>query len=593
MQKDNLDSNKKSEKDDFDPVEVDTSDVKTLDLNNFKNYLKSKKEGKPFNYVPNENKSNVNVKKKEQGVIKKEKGEIKNKSGLLDSDKINAKKVDVSNIEINKLNEEKRMGVERKEEEERKKREEEKKVEEERKKVEIRRKEDENRMTEEKKRIEVVEKKKKAEEERKKVDFKKKEELIIKNKSGFLDSDKINAKKVSIDKIIRKPEVKNKNEKKVEVKKSEIKISEVKKLEVKKVGVKKLEKKSEIKNKNEKKVEVKKKVEKEPIKFHNNAKVTQKEIDESVENINKLKKEISKIVIGQEEIVDTLITGLICNGHVLLEGVPGIGKTLAIRALGQASGCSVKRVQFTVDLLPTDITGITTYTPEKGFEIVKGPIFANFIIADEINRSPPKTQSAMIEAMQEKQVTIGKRDFALPFPFFVMATKNPLESMGVYPLPEAQLDRFLFDVIMGYPKGDEEKKIMEDNISLNKFEDYFIRPVINPEDIVVMQELAKRIYLDDSIKSYILAIVEKTRDKTFKLTDCIAYGVSPRASISMFIASKARALLNGRGYVLPEDVKAIVGNVLRHRLLLSYKATIRNLTADDIIKVILNEVMVE
>ena len=311
------------------------------------------------------------------------------------------------------------------------------------------------------------------------------------------------------------------------------------------------------------------------------------------ENIKKIKKEMAKIVMGQEKIVNSLIMGLLCNAHVLVEGVPGIAKTLAIRALAAASGCTVKRIQFTVDMLPTDIIGITNYTPEKGFEIIKGPIFANFLIADEINRAPPKTQSALIEGMQEKQVTIGRKKFHLPEPFFVMATENPIENAGVYPLPEAQIDRFLFKVIMGYPKRDVEKQVMETNMTLNKFEDFKLKAVINPKEILKMQEVVKKVYLDDSIKNYILAIVRKTRQKDFPNAEFISYGSSPRASIGLFIASKANALMEGRNYVLPEDVKEVVYDILRHRLLLSYKATIQKISPDLIIKEILESVKVE
>lgn len=316
------------------------------------------------------------------------------------------------------------------------------------------------------------------------------------------------------------------------------------------------------------------------------------EIKRIAENIKKIKKEMSKVVMGQEKIVDGLIMGLLCNAHVLVEGVPGIAKTLAIRALGAASGCETKRIQFTVDMLPTDIIGITNYTPEKGFEIIKGPIFANFLIADEINRAPPKTQSALMEGMQEKQVTIGREEFSLPVPFFVMATENPIENAGVYPLPEAQIDRFLFKIIMGYPEKEVEKKVMETNMTLRKFEDFDINPVINPKEIVRMQSIVKKVYLDDSIKEYILEIVRKTRNKDFPNAEFISYGSSPRATIGLFIASKARALMEGRNYVLPEDVKRVVYDVLRHRLILSYKATIQKISPDMLIKEILDSVKV-
>ncbi|MEM0465405.1 MAG: MoxR family ATPase [Candidatus Pacearchaeota archaeon] len=318
--------------------------------------------------------------------------------------------------------------------------------------------------------------------------------------------------------------------------------------------------------------------------------ISEKEIMDCAESIRKIKNEISKVIVGQEKVIDGLIRGLICNGHVLLEGVPGIAKTLTIRALAQASGCSVKRIQFTVDLLPTDITGITSYTPNKGFEVIKGPIFANFIIADEINRAPPKTQSALIEAMQERQVTIGKETFPLPNPFFVMATKNPLENIGVYTLPEAQVDRFLFKLEMSYPEEKDELKIMEKNATLKKFEYFNIMPVIKIKDILRMQEFVNKIYLGDSVKTYILSIVKKTRNKDFKNSDCLQYGVSPRATIALFIASKSKALMEGRNYVLPEDVKAVSFDVLRHRLILSYKAALRKITADDLINNILEEV---
>lgn len=320
--------------------------------------------------------------------------------------------------------------------------------------------------------------------------------------------------------------------------------------------------------------------------------VSEKEIRSCADSIRKLKTEIKKVVIGQNQVIEGLINGLICDGHVLLEGVPGIAKTLTIRALGEATGCIVKRVQFTVDLLPTDIIGITSYTPQKGFEIIKGPVFTNFLIADEINRSPPKTQSALIEAMQEKIVTIGKEDFKLPSPFFVMATKNPIENIGVYTLPEAQVDRFLFNLVMEYPDEADERKIMEQNTTTSKFEDYHLKPVIKPADIVRMQNLAKKIYLGEHIKTYIIEIVKKTRDKNFKYAEYISHGGSPRATIALFIASKSRALMEGRNYVIPEDVRAVIFDILRHRLILSYKATVKKLSVEDVIRAILDEVEV-
>lgn len=317
--------------------------------------------------------------------------------------------------------------------------------------------------------------------------------------------------------------------------------------------------------------------------------LTQQELDFCSNSIAKLKKEVSKAVFGQEEVVHGIILGLLCNGHVLLEGVPGIAKTLVVRAVAKATGCDVKRVQFTVDLLPTDIIGLTTYNPKTGFEIEKGPIFTNFLIADEINRSPPKTQSALIEAMQERQVTLGKESFKLPDPFFVMATMNPLENAGVYPLPEAQVDRFLFKLKVDYPSEEDEAKVMDQNMTFMSFEELGVNSVLSAEEIIKMQDLVKKVYLGENIKRYILKIVRKTRDKNFKFAEYIDYGVSPRSSIAFYIAAKANALANRRDFVLPEDVNSAVHNVLRHRLLLSYKATIHNLTSEEIIDELLKE----
>ncbi len=308
------------------------------------------------------------------------------------------------------------------------------------------------------------------------------------------------------------------------------------------------------------------------------------------ELISRTKKEIAKAVVGQEKVIDAFMCALLCDGHVLLEGVPGIAKTLIVKSLAEASGCASKRIQFTVDLLPSDILGITTYTPEKGFETIKGPIFANFIIADEINRSPPKTQSALIECMQEKQVTIAKETFKLPLPFFVMANNNPIETSGVYNLPEAQIDRFLFKLLIEYPQNKEEKKIMEENITLKKFKDFNIKPVLSPEKIIEMQRITKSIYMDDKVKNYIVNIIDKTRKKDFVNSQYIEWGGSPRASIGLFIASKARALINGRDYVIPKDVKDIAHYVLRHRIILNYKAGAEGINTDKIIDEILEKI---
>jgi len=318
------------------------------------------------------------------------------------------------------------------------------------------------------------------------------------------------------------------------------------------------------------------------------------EIKEVSELISKVKKEMAKTVIGQERVIQDFICALICNGHVLLEGVPGIAKTLIVNTLAKASGSTSNRIQFTVDLLPSDIIGLTTYTPQKGFETIKGPIFANFIVADEINRSPPKTQSAMIEAMQEKQVTIGKETYKLPVPFFVMANNNPLETSGVYSLPEAQIDRFLFKLIIDYPKDiEEEKEIMKTNVSLKKFEEYDIKAILSPEKIINMQKLAKNIYMSEKVKDYIVRLVKKTRAKDFDHGKYIDWGGSPRATIGMYIAAKAWALMQGRNYVNPKDVKDTIHNVLRHRIILNYKARAEKITSDKIIDEILGMVQVD
>ncbi len=316
------------------------------------------------------------------------------------------------------------------------------------------------------------------------------------------------------------------------------------------------------------------------------------EVKKAAEVFKKIRAEVAKIVIGQEGVIEGLIRAVLCDGHVLLEGVPGIAKTLAIRALAAASGCESKRIQFTVDLLPSDIVGITTYTPNKGFEIIKGPIFANFIIGDEVNRSPPKTQSALLEAMQERQVTIGKNTFPLPRPYFVMANENPLETGGVYPLPEAQIDRFLFKLIMSYPKEEEEDIVMQQNMTLSKFEDFKLKAVTTPKEIIKMQTLTKRIFLSKKIRKYILDIVNMTRNKNFKHAELIEWGGSPRASIGLFIASKSKALMEGRNFVIPKDVKSVVHDVLRHRIILSYKARSQKVDSDKIIDEILSLVRV-
>jgi len=311
--------------------------------------------------------------------------------------------------------------------------------------------------------------------------------------------------------------------------------------------------------------------------------VSSYKVKEISKTLFQMRKEVSKVVFGQSAPIDSLLRGLLCNGHILLEGVPGIAKTLLIKTLAQVTGCSFKRVQFTADMLPADIIGFMTYDPKNGFQISKGPIFANFIIADEINRSPPKTQSAMIEAMQENQVTIGKTTFQLPTPFFVMANQNPIENEGVYSLPEAQIDRFLFKIIIDYPDIESEEKIMSENTTLKRFEDYNVRSITTANKIVAMQKTTNEIYLDPKIKQYILRIVKKTRDKDFETGSYIDLGCSPRASIALYIAAKSEALLQGRNYVIPADIRVVAEDVLRHRLILSYRARADKITPEKII----------
>ncbi|MDP2947029.1 MAG: MoxR family ATPase [Nanoarchaeota archaeon] len=312
--------------------------------------------------------------------------------------------------------------------------------------------------------------------------------------------------------------------------------------------------------------------------------------DDVREVVKEIEKELSEIVIGQKEIIRGIIRAILCNGHVLVEGVPGIAKTLIVKAFAEIMDCEMKRVQFTVDLLPTDITGIMSYTPKKGFEIFKGPIFTNFLIADEINRSPPKTQSALLEAMQERAVTIARKTYPLPEPFFVMATENPLEVSGVYLLPEAQVDRFLFKLLIDYPLIDEEKLILDTNITTRNFSDFKLKKILNAKRILELQSQVKKIFTSEAIKDYIVKIVGETRRKNHEYSKYISCGASPRASIALHIASKAEALMNGRNYVIPHDVRTVAFPVLRHRIILNYEAEAEQIYPDKIIKYILAEV---
>jgi len=308
---------------------------------------------------------------------------------------------------------------------------------------------------------------------------------------------------------------------------------------------------------------------------------------------DEIRAEIGKVVIGQHEVVDGLIEALISNGHTLVEGIPGIGKTLLVKTLARITGCAFSRIQFTPDLLPTDIVGLTTYEEGRGFFTVKGPIFANFILADEINRSPPKVQSALLESMQERQATIGKETFKLPSPFFVMATQNPIEQLGTYKLPEAQVDRFLYKLIMSYPTPEEEIRVLKTNITLYNFEDFDLRRVLTPDEIIRVQEFVKQIYLDKKIENYIINIVEATRKPAkydVKLGKYIEFGGSPRSSIAIYIAAKAHALLKGRSHVIANDIKDVAYNCLRHRILLNFEGEAEGIKTEDILKEILEKV---
>ena len=315
-----------------------------------------------------------------------------------------------------------------------------------------------------------------------------------------------------------------------------------------------------------------------------------KDKENVVQIISEIEREISKIIVGQKEIIHGFLRAILCDGHVLVEGVPGVAKTLIVRAMSVVLGADMKRIQFTVDLLPTDITGIMSYTPKKGFEIIKGPVFTNFVLADEINRSPPKTQSSLLEAMQEKEVTIARETYKLPVPFFVMATENPLETSGVYALPEAQIDRFLFKLLIDYPKRDEEKFILKQNTTISKFESYDLNPILNPKKILELQARVKDVFTSEAIEEYIIRIVRKTREKTGEYAKYISYGCSPRASIALYIASKAEALMNGRDYATPKDVRNVAYPVLRHRIILNYEAEAEGVTSDNIIKHILGKI---
>ena len=305
-----------------------------------------------------------------------------------------------------------------------------------------------------------------------------------------------------------------------------------------------------------------------------------------------LKREVGKVIVGQEDLLEKMLVALLADGHILIEGVPGLAKTLAVKTLAQAIHAQFQRIQFTPDLLPADITGTLIFNPKDGvFYPKRGPVFSNFVLADEINRSPAKVQSALLEAMQERQVTIGEKTYALPAPFMVMATQNPVEQEGTYPLPEAQVDRFMLKVLVSYPTREEEKLILERMASHQKLA---VNTHVTPEMIMHARQVTGGIYVDEKIKNYIVNLVFATREPKEagleKLSSFIAYGASPRATIFLTQAAKAYAFLNGRGYVTPEDIKAIGLDVLRHRVLLTYEAEAENVTADQIVKQIFEAV---
>ena len=321
--------------------------------------------------------------------------------------------------------------------------------------------------------------------------------------------------------------------------------------------------------------------------------INKKVADESL-FVQELKREIGKVIVGQDEVLDRILAALVANGHVLLEGVPGLAKTLAIKTIAASISASFSRIQFTPDLLPADLTGTLILDPKTGdFKPRRGPVFANLVLADEINRAPAKVQSALLEAMQERQVTIGAETHKLPDPFLVLATQNPIEQEGTYPLPEAQVDRFMMKVKLGYPSKSEEKAILE---RMAGAETPVVKPVATPEHLVRARAVAARIYLDEKIKDYIVDLVYATRDpERHKLAShkhLIAYGASPRATIALAQAAKAHAFLSGRGYVTPEDVKAIGPDVLRHRIVVSYEAEAEGVDSERIIRALFEAVEV-
>ena len=312
------------------------------------------------------------------------------------------------------------------------------------------------------------------------------------------------------------------------------------------------------------------------------------------DQIEQIRAEVRKVLVGQDVMLSRLLIALITGGHVLLEGVPGLAKTTAIKALSRAIHCKFNRIQFTPDLLPADLIGTLIYNPREGsFSTKKGPIFANMILADEINRAPSKVQSALLEAMQERQVTIGDQSYILEEPFLVLATQNPIEQEGTYPLPEAQVDRFMLKVVVGYPSKVEERKVMDTVLDDIQRE---VKPVLEPQQLLEIKKTVSGIYMDDKVKDYVLDVVSATRHpekyKMPELKALIEYGASPRASINLCLAGRAHAFLSGRGYVTPQDIKEIAYDVLRHRVILTYEAEAEEQTPEDVVRKVLDSVPV-
>ena len=323
-----------------------------------------------------------------------------------------------------------------------------------------------------------------------------------------------------------------------------------------------------------------------------------RELNEMIEKqsgfVTNLQAGMDQVIVGQKHLVESLLIGLLADGHILLEGLPGLAKTLAIKTLSQLIDADFSRIQFTPDLLPADVVGTMVYSQKsEEFKVKRGPIFANFVLADEINRAPAKVQSALLEAMQERQVTIGKETFIMPEPFLVLATQNPIEQEGTYPLPEAQVDRFMLKVIIGYPELAEEKRIIRQNITGEKTE---VKPILRPEEIVEARKVVRQVYIDEKIEQYIADIVFATRYPERygldSLKNMISFGASPRASINLALAARAYAFIKRRGYVVPEDVRAVAHDVMRHRIGLSYEAEASNITQDEVVSRILNSVEV-